>query len=403
MAAEWGPASVHPQRRVAVNVGGQRFETTAGVLTRDRFSLLAALTAAACSGTGPGAADAPKPSVAATVLSAGGPQLDAESKEQAGPPQHPAEDAAASAEGALPAETSGAKGEEAGDAGPGDAAEPPPASAVSPAPAPAELFLDRDWWLFRHVIAFLRAGPAALPADIELLRQLYVESAFLRLNSLRVSIERRLAERRVSLAVLDPEFAAAPLTTDMARHGSAGRAGEVAAAADEALSWARWARSNGGGGGGGGAGMPGPLSGAMGGVRNAAALFAAAELESGLPADTEAAGLSTGHDYGLLEAGDNDEFGGVGLAELVGAVEGTARRRARLRDAAAERGVDGAGRQDGWWQWRDDLAAGADAADGMPGIEGGAEAAIAAAMVGGVTSSASLLTAAWHGPAYGSR
>jgi hypothetical protein len=330
--------------------------------------------------------------------------------------------AAGSAQGDEPAATQAGEAEDAHARA--DAASS--AQAIVAAP-PAELFLDRDWWLFRHLLAFLRAGPAALPADVELLRQLYVESAYLRLNSLRVAVERRLSERRVSLAVLDPEFAAAPLTTDMARHGSAGRAGEVSAAADEALAWARWARSNGSAGRDSSTSVPGPLSGAMGGVRNAAALFAAAELESTMPADVEAAGRTAGTGgmgrgrygrgreavedgllgYGGFGDGDDDELGGVGLTRLVGFVGDTARRRSAMRDAQSDverQQRAGCGEAEpGWWQWRDDLAAGADAEDGMPGLDGGAEAAAAAAMVGGVASSASLLTAAWRGPAaYGS-
>ncbi len=50
-------------------------------------------------------------------------------------------------------------------------------------------FLDRDWWLFRHVLAFLREG--VLPDAVDLLQQLYAESAFYRLTTLRNAIEDR--------------------------------------------------------------------------------------------------------------------------------------------------------------------------------------------------------------------
>ncbi|KAJ1450217.1 BTB/POZ protein [Pelagophyceae sp. CCMP2097] len=52
--------------------------------------------------------------------------------------------------------------------------------------ADGTFFLDRDWWLFRHVLQFLRTG--ALPQDVALLRELYDEANFYRLESLRAAI-----------------------------------------------------------------------------------------------------------------------------------------------------------------------------------------------------------------------
>jgi len=230
-------------------------------------------------------------------------------------------------------------------------------TAASRAPAPAELFLDRDWWLFRHVIAFLRSGPAALPGDAELLRQLYVESAYLRLHSLRVAVERRVSDARLPAAVLDPEFAAAPRGAAQAATGGAGPGRGAEERAEEALAWARWAREV-TDGGGAPAAVPGPLSGALGGVRNAAALFAGAEL------DVDVGG------GGFAGSGGDVEGMGTGLAELVGALERTRARGEAARaeggdgafdpllDAAAAAGVGprGGGGASGWWGWRDDLA-----------------------------------------------
>lgn len=48
-------------------------------------------------------------------------------------------------------------------------------------------FFDRDWWLFRHILSYLRSN--VLPRELETLRELYTESSFFRLESLRKSIE----------------------------------------------------------------------------------------------------------------------------------------------------------------------------------------------------------------------
>eukprot|EP01040_Poterioochromonas_malhamensis_P002836 gene2836-3020_t len=48
-------------------------------------------------------------------------------------------------------------------------------------------FFDRDWWLFRHIIAFLRSNK--LPQDLETLKELYREASFYRLQRLQIAIE----------------------------------------------------------------------------------------------------------------------------------------------------------------------------------------------------------------------
>jgi hypothetical protein len=48
-------------------------------------------------------------------------------------------------------------------------------------------YFDRDWWLFRHIISFLRSN--ILPTDLETLKELYSEASFYRLESLQRSIE----------------------------------------------------------------------------------------------------------------------------------------------------------------------------------------------------------------------
>jgi hypothetical protein len=48
-------------------------------------------------------------------------------------------------------------------------------------------FIDRDWWLFRHILSFLRSN--ILPNEIEALKELYVEASYYRLESLLHAIE----------------------------------------------------------------------------------------------------------------------------------------------------------------------------------------------------------------------
>ena len=48
-------------------------------------------------------------------------------------------------------------------------------------------YFDRDWWLFRHILTYLRSN--VLPRELETLRELYTESSFYRLESLKKSIE----------------------------------------------------------------------------------------------------------------------------------------------------------------------------------------------------------------------
>jgi BTB/POZ domain len=97
-----------PQTPIILNVGGQVFETTVAVLTRDPYSILAA-----CCRLEP----ILKPEPAADGL----------------------------------------------------------------------LYFDRDWWLFRHILAYLRSN--VLPNELETLKELYAEASFYRLESLQRSIE----------------------------------------------------------------------------------------------------------------------------------------------------------------------------------------------------------------------
>lgn len=48
-------------------------------------------------------------------------------------------------------------------------------------------YIDRDWWIFRHILSFLRSN--ILPNELETLKELYLESSFYRLEKLQRAIE----------------------------------------------------------------------------------------------------------------------------------------------------------------------------------------------------------------------
>lgn len=54
-------------------------------------------------------------------------------------------------------------------------------------PEEGVFYFDRDWWLFRYILRFLRDG--FLPDDRKLLGQLYKEAGFWHLLELRKAIE----------------------------------------------------------------------------------------------------------------------------------------------------------------------------------------------------------------------
>ena len=99
---------VAPDTRINLNVGGQIFETTAGILCKDRWSVLAALC------------DRDEPIIA------------------------PDDD--------------------------------------------GTFFLDRDWWIFRHILNWLRTD--ALPQDPMVLLEMYNEAMFYRVEGLCRAIKR---------------------------------------------------------------------------------------------------------------------------------------------------------------------------------------------------------------------
>lgn len=60
-----------------------------------------------------------------------------------------------------------------------------------------EIFFDRDWWIFRYVLQYLREGNASLPHNKDVLKQLYKEAGFWKLRTMRRDIQnlyRRLSE-----------------------------------------------------------------------------------------------------------------------------------------------------------------------------------------------------------------
>eukprot|EP00981_Chlorochromonas_danica_P013883 scaffold7012_cov166-Ochromonas_danica.AAC.7 len=48
-------------------------------------------------------------------------------------------------------------------------------------------YFDRDWWLFRHILSFLRSRK--LPNELDTLKELYKEASYYRLESLQRAIE----------------------------------------------------------------------------------------------------------------------------------------------------------------------------------------------------------------------
>jgi hypothetical protein len=97
---------VDPHTTIGLNIGGQLFETTASVLTRDPFSILASL----CRVTPP-----------------------------------------------IPGDKDNV------------------------------FYFDRDWWIFRHVLSYLRSS--VLPTDLETLKELYAEATYYRIELLQKAIE----------------------------------------------------------------------------------------------------------------------------------------------------------------------------------------------------------------------
>ncbi len=107
-----------PETPILLNVGGQVFQTTVGVLTVDKFSILAAL----CTTDPP-----------------------------------------------LSKDSTGC------------------------------FFIERDWWVFRYILQFLRND--SLPRDAPLLEEMYTEASFYRLNSLRRAIEIRASTLTITTKV----------------------------------------------------------------------------------------------------------------------------------------------------------------------------------------------------------
>lgn len=115
---EEGIHFVDPKMLIKLNIGGQEFETSAGVLCRDEYSILAGI----CRGSG-------------DVL---------DSRLESDP-------------------TQGSKGT-------------------------PSFFIDRDWWIFRHILQFLRTD--VLPEDPLLVEEMYNEASFYRLRILKHAIDK---------------------------------------------------------------------------------------------------------------------------------------------------------------------------------------------------------------------
>ncbi|CAE7582406.1 kctd6 [Symbiodinium microadriaticum] len=48
-------------------------------------------------------------------------------------------------------------------------------------------YFDRDWWIFRHILSYLRSS--VLPTDLETLKELHAEATYYRIELLQKAIE----------------------------------------------------------------------------------------------------------------------------------------------------------------------------------------------------------------------
>ena len=146
---------VPPETRICLNVGGQLFETTCAVLTRDKYSILAAL----CREEDPfGRNGGSRRSSSASDKERNGlttgrsyeSSSSSSSRSSTGPLLHPYNDN-------------------------------------------GEIFIDRDWWIFRHILQFLREG--VLPNEVPLLQELYIEACFYKLSPLKNAVKSKLLSK----------------------------------------------------------------------------------------------------------------------------------------------------------------------------------------------------------------
>ncbi len=63
-------------------------------------------------------------------------------------------------------------------------------TSLTPSKVDGAYFFDRDWWIFRHILSFLRDG--TLPDKKEILHQIYTEAGFYRIGILRYAIAMKL-------------------------------------------------------------------------------------------------------------------------------------------------------------------------------------------------------------------
>mmetsp|Transcript_73983 Transcript_73983/g.145198 ORF Transcript_73983/g.145198 Transcript_73983/m.145198 type:complete len:336 (-) Transcript_73983:40-1047(-) len=74
---------------------------------------------------------------------------------------------------------------------------------ILPDPDGGFFYFDRDWWLFRYVMTFMRDG--TLPDDRALLSQLYREAVYWNLSSMQRAIEEERLHLRSALNKEDPK------------------------------------------------------------------------------------------------------------------------------------------------------------------------------------------------------
>lgn len=71
-------------------------------------------------------------------------------------------------------------------------------SPIRASTADGVYFFDRDWWLFRHILSYLRSG--VLPRELDVLKELYEEASYYRLEKLQRAIEELPMDQVVNYA-----------------------------------------------------------------------------------------------------------------------------------------------------------------------------------------------------------
>eukprot|EP00948_MAST-09A_sp_MAST-9A-sp1_P001473 g1473.t1 len=78
----------------------------------------------------------------------------------------------------------------------------------------AEFYVERDWWLFRYILQYLRHGVLPLDASGDLVRQLYREAEWYGLETMRSDLEQLLYRARSNMPGADTGYGMGLLNPD---------------------------------------------------------------------------------------------------------------------------------------------------------------------------------------------